>query len=310
MMYDTRFNVGSRMHLSIRRSVAGVSLLALIAAPGVATSQQPGRPAEDSIPRELVVALLNLQPGPGGGNDIRVGKAPDDVPPELLPPGLQVLGSVNQFETAIIVVIAPQPPDTAIGTLEARLVSLGWTNPPTPRMPQPRGFVAADFGVGSFDRPEVLCRGEEFVTLSGTYRRSGGSVIKISYNRGQRYSACKARQDAAMYRSPYDEAPVPTLRAPFGSMMKDGNGMSSSGSTVTTSTRLSTRLKPAEIVAHYDKQMRDQGWTAGTEGNVPFLAARTYVKNDDKARSWTAVLTSLTLPDATEQDVTLRLSRR
>jgi len=56
--------------------------------------------------------------------------------------------------------------------------------------------------------------------------------------------------------------------------------------------------------------MRDQGWTAGTEGNVPFLAARTYVKNDDKARSWTAVLTSLTLPDATEQDVTLRLARR
>jgi hypothetical protein len=34
---------------------------------------------------------------------------------------------------------------------------------------------------------------------------------------------CKPRQDVTTYRSPYDEAPVPLLRAPLGSITNDGS---------------------------------------------------------------------------------------
>ena len=102
-----------------------------------------------------------------------------------------------------------------------------------------------------------------------------------------------------------------SFRAPIGSVTKDGNNMGSSGQTVVTmGTRLGTRLKTSEVIQHYDKQMRDQGWTPAAEGSVPFFSARTYRKNDEKARAWSALLVSMVGADSTEQDVSLRLTRK
>jgi hypothetical protein len=297
------------MHSTISRWLAAIMLCL---APVVLAAQPPTKPVEapESIPRELVLALLNLGPGMGGGADIRVGKAPDDIPLDLLPPGFEILGSTTQFESSVIVLAAPQQPDSAVARYEAHLLSGGWTKPPVPQSRPMRGFVSADVGQVAFDRPDMACRGEALVTYAGTYRRNGGSLVKVSYNRGTRYSMCKTRQDVTTYRSPYDEAPVPLLRAPLGSITNDGNGMSASGNnTFTLSTRLSTRLKPGEVVVHYDKQMREQGWTSIGDGSVEFLAAHTYRKNDEQGRTWTGMLFSVTLPDSSQQDVTLKLTR-
>ena len=295
-------------------SMIGRSLLtaALLLSPALAVSQPPAKSsdADQPIPRELALALLNFGPGLGGSADIRVGKAPDDLPAELLPPGLQVLGSTTQYESSVIVLAAPQQPDSAISSYEAHLLASGWAKPPAPQTRAMRGFVPADAGQLGYDRPDVACRGEEYVTYASSYRRSGGSLLKVTYNRGTRFSMCKARQDATGYRSAYDEAPVPLLRAPFGAMSNEGSGMSSSGNnSFSLSTRLTTRLKPAEIVAHYDKQMREQGWASLGDGTLPFLAAHTYQKSDDQGRGWTGMLFSVSFPDSTHQDVTLRLVR-
>jgi hypothetical protein len=148
------------------------------------------------------------------------------------------------------------------------------------------------------------------VNLSSMYRSSGGSILKVSFNRGARYSACRQR-DEVTYRSLYDEAPVPTLRAPAGAMTTGAGGMSTSGNNqFTLSTQLSTRLKPTEVVAHYDTQMRAAGWAQTGDGALDFLAARTYQKKDEKDRTWSATLYSIKSPEALEQDVGLRLSRR
>ena len=297
----------------IRRSVA---LAMVVLAPAVSLAQSSARPpeSEEPIPRELALALLNMSPGPAGA-DIRVGKAPEDVPPELIPPGLKILGSTTQFDNAVIVLVAPQQPDSAIAALEAHLLKSGWTKPPIPTPRAQRGFVSADIGQFSYSPPDMVCRGDEFVMLSGSYRRAGGSVVKVAYNRSRQYSACKQREQMQMQmaRNPYDEAPVPLLRAPQGSMQapEGGGGMSSTGSSgITLSTRFRTQLKPAEVATHYDKQMRDQGWTPISEGAVEMLAARSYKKADDKGATWTAVLVSMTAPETSDQDVSLRLNRK
>src|SRR5262245_58581098 len=103
------------MTVAIRRTL---TLLAVLVSPALAISQ-PNKASDEPIPRELAMALLNLMPGTGGPTDILVGKAPDNIPPELIPPGYQVLGSLIQYENASIVLIAPQPPDSAISALEA-----------------------------------------------------------------------------------------------------------------------------------------------------------------------------------------------
>jgi hypothetical protein len=297
------------------RSKFGCSLAQLVffLTPVLVSAQPRGKAADsqEPIPRELALALLNLGPGiAGGGADILVGRAPDDAPPDLIPPGSQVLGSTTQFENMVIVFAAPQPPDSAISTYEAHLLRAGWMKPPTPPRPALRGFVPADAGLGSYDQPDIVCRGDSFVMFAASYRRTPGSLVKVTYNRGSRYSMCRMRQDVTTYRSPFDEAPVPVLRAPFGSITNDAGGMNATGPTsLSFSTRLSTRLKVPEVVAHYDKQMRDQGWTSIADGALQFLAAHTYRKNDDQGRPWAGTLFSVTLPDSLQQSVTLQLTR-
>lgn len=299
-----------RMRRSLLLATVSFSPLAMFA-------QVPSRPVEsqEPIPRELALALLNLGPGMGGGADIRVGKAPDDAPPELIPPGVEILGSTTQFENMVIVLASKQQPDSAISSIEAKLLASGWTKPPIPVSRQPRGFVPADIGLSNYSPPDMLCQGDAFVTMSGTYRRTAGSVIKLSYNRGQRYSACKARSEVTTVRAsnPYEDAPIPLLRAPQGSISgSDGSssGMSMSPNTITMGTHFKTRLKASEVSAHYDKQMREQGWTPIADGGAEIVAARSYRKTDEKNRSWTAMLIAMNAPDAGEQDVFLRMNAK
>ena len=283
----------------------------LVLAPVLSAAQMPTRSsdADQLIPKELALALLNFG-SMNAAADIKVGKPPDDAPSELLQPGLQVLGSTSQFETSVIVFAATQQPDSAIAVYEAGLLASGWTTPPAPQPRQLRGFVPADVGQVSYDRPSIVCRGDDYVALSSWYRRSGGSLLKVMYNRGTRYSICKSQQQGSTYRSPYDEAPVPLLRAPFGTMSSGGSDMSAAGNnSFTLSTRFATRLKPAEVVAHYDRQMRDQGWASIGDGTSAFFAVHTYRKNDDQGRGWTGMLFSVAFPDSAQQDVTLRLVR-
>ena len=296
------------MRHTIRRSLA----VTLLAAP-VVVAAQPGPKAgdpQDMIPRELAIALLSYSPGMAP-TDIRVGKAPDDIPPELVPPGLQVLGSMTQFENSVIVLAAPQTPDSAVALLEAALLGSGWTKPPVPQSRPRTGFVPANDFSGGYDPPQIVCHGDAFASFSSAYRRSGGSIVKISYNRGSRFSACKTQPDVNVTRSSVDEPPIPMLRAPEGSMMSGGGGMMGFGNGNTMiSTQLSTKLKPAEVVAHYDKQMIAAGWTSLSAGAADNVAVHNYRKTDDKAHVWTAILLSIIGPDEKAQDVSLRLSRR
>jgi hypothetical protein len=296
------------MHRMVGRYLAAVT----IAMPVLAAAQPGTKSAEsqEMIPRELAVALLSYSPSMVP-NDIRVGKAPDDIPPELVPAGLQVLGSMTQFESSVIVLVAPQPPDSAIALIQNGLLGIGWTRPPIPQTRPRSGFVPANDLSGAYERPEIVCRADAFASFTSAYRRSGGSIVKISYNRGARFSACKAPPDANTYRSPMEDAPIPTLRAPAGSITANGGaGMNGSMNNVTVSTRLSTRLKPGEVVAHYDTQMISAGWTSLTEGAADNVVVHNYRKKDDKDRIWTATLLSMVVPDAMEQDVSLRLTRR
>ena len=307
------------MPTSIRSFVRSVlwsfcALAGFSALPTEVGAQVP--PARDGppelIPRDLVVALLTFGSG-AGGSDLKVGKVPDDTPPEFVLPGAEVLGSMTQYENLVVVLGVRETPDSAVGVMQTRLLASGWTRPPMPsRQPALRGFVAADVavGFGMGDMPNVLCRGDESVTLSSMYRSSGGSLLKVAFNRGARYSLCRQREGAMVHRSPLDEAPIPVLRAPPGSMMTSGNGTSASSDQVTMSTRLSTRLSPGDVIAHYDTQMRAAGWAPIGNGALEFLAARTYRKTDDKAQSWSAVLYSIKSPNARDQDVALTLSRR
>ena len=292
------------MHSTLTRVALTLALV-----PSVALAQRSpaGSDSQAPVPRELAIALMSFGPGMSP-NNLLIGKAPEDIPPELIPPGTEILGSVTQFEQRIVVLGVKESPDSAISAMQTKLLATGWKEPPRAPSMNRGGFVGADAFSSMGARPDVVCRGDEVVVLSSTYRRSGGSILKLSYSKGQRYNSCTIRQDS--YRSPYDDAPVPTLRAPIGSISK-GNGMGGgSEGEVQLTTKLGTTLKPAEIVAHYDKQMTAAGWASRSEGAADIVAVHTYRKADDKGRQWTASLVAQTVPDGMDTDVSLRLYRR
>jgi hypothetical protein len=292
------------MHSTLMRVALTLALI-----PSVALTQRPaaGSDSQEPVPRELAMALMSFGPGMSP-NNLLIGKAPEDIPPELVPPGAEILGSVTLFEQRIVVLGVKESPDSALSAMHTRLLGIGWKEPPRAPSMNRGGFVGADAFSAMGSQPDVVCKGDEVVVLSSTYRRSGGSVLKVSYSKGQRYNSCTIRQDA--YRSPYDDAPVPTLRAPAGSISK-GNGMGgSSDGEVQLTTKLGTTLTPAEVVAHYDKQMIAAGWTSRSDGSADVVAVHTYRKTDDKARPWTATLVAQRIPDGMDTDVSLRLYRR
>lgn len=290
-----------------------IALLTAVAAPLVTDAQPtPSQASQpDFIPRELAMALLNLSGSGPGGADIRIGGSPETAPPEFVPPGAQVMGSMTRFGSTTLVLAFLEKPDSAIALTEAHLLASGWTRPMTPfARSMSRGFVS-DFAGAVNQMPKVMCRAKAFANLSAMYRISGGSLLKLEYNRDGRMPWCTGESEQESMRAPYDGAPIPTLRAPAGSVSSGGGGMSSSGrSDVSLSTRLSTKLTPAELIAHYDTQMRSEGWTSVLEGAVEFLSARTYRKADEKERVWFAMLFAMSVADGLEKDVSLRLSRR
>jgi hypothetical protein len=299
------------MRSSCSKLVAGLLVSAFLQPLDAQVTSDRGSQPE-MIPRDLVVALITFGPGSGATN-LQVGKVPEDAPPELVPPGSQIVGSMTQFDNMVIVLGMPEAPDSAIGTMEARLLTSGWTRPPAPPVRNmPRGFVSSDYvTMGPGGAPGYLCKGDESVNLSSMYRAAGGSLLKLNYNRGGRYPMCRQQQrDETIVRSPFDEAPVPILRAPPGAMMTSGGGgMSGSSDGVTVRGRLSTRLKPAEAVAHYDTQMKAAGWSPLGDGAVDFMAARRYQKKDERNRNWYGTLYAIK-GEGLDLDVALQLSRR
>ena len=100
----------NRMNRMVVHALAVVVVLPVLT--GAQTTTTPVE-SQEMIPRELALALMSFSPGMSPEN-LRVGKAPEDIPPELVALGFQVLGSMTQFENSIIVFAAPQPPDSAI----------------------------------------------------------------------------------------------------------------------------------------------------------------------------------------------------
>jgi hypothetical protein len=286
--------------LTIALALAGALARPLLAQTG----------AQDPVPRELVVALLDY--GPGAQNlDLRVGRAPDGLPAELIPAGARIVGSVNRFEGTLTVVVVPTHPDSALIGLGNRLVGAGWQRP-QPFMPRPAGtgggFVVGASGSGSPDFPDMYCRGRDYAALFASYRRAGETLVKINYTPNAMSSPCRRDETGRVYRGMMDDAPVPTLYAPDGAR-STGGGRSSGSDGVHLTTHLITSLDATKLAAHYGTQMIAAGWTLVNEGAGDWFAARLFRK-EDKGVAWYGGLIVTARPDGYDRDVVLQLTRK
>ena len=309
-------------------------LLALLLAAPLA-AQAPGaatpRPPSDSVPRELVQALLPDSDG------LRVGEPAGDLPRDLLPPDGVVLGSVETGSYSTTIVVVMQPEHEAIAAHETRARAAGWTPPSPAAMPSPygdgpqRGFLPSAYraemrasmgvvvgpmgmgrGTTRATSAAPLCRGNAMLLATTTPWSGGRTLLRLQSMNAAQYSPCRPRMPEAMpqqlvrHVTVYDSI-IPALRPPPRAQVRPAGGGGSSNDWENR-VEIEGATTPPELLAHYAAEMAREGWTpvddAATAASV---AVQIWRKTDAAGREWQATLTFIGRGGARRTSGSLRL---
>ena len=283
----------------MRNALLTTIWLAMAAAVPVAAQD---RPRSDSLPRDLVIALLGGSLG-GRQIDIRPGLADDSLPPALFRDAL-LLGFADYRVTTTTVAYFPYAPQATIDTITARLVTAGWTAAPVDTTPE-RGFVTAYGG----NMPQAICRGRAIVVPTVAVRTLNRTLAIISRQGSDGASFLCGGESRRMSRmNSMSDTPLPALTPPAGMTTQGGggSGVASRDRAMTMTTSLSGSVPLPSIHTHYADLFTKAGWkkveerTGDTVGVVTFEIV-------SGGESWhCALVTSIPAIDAADVFLTLR----
>jgi hypothetical protein len=261
------------------------------------------RPTSDSLPRELVIALLGGSLG-GSRVDVRAGLADDSLPAELFRDAL-VLGFADYRTATTTVAWFPYAPQATIDTIKTRLVAAGWKAAPQTEDTQ-RGFVTAFGGT----RPQAICRDRVAVVPTVMVRSINRTLAVISrqFSQGAEFLCGGdpmriARRDAAA------DSPLPALVPPPGMQSRGGgsSGMAGGDRSMTMSTTLNGVLPVRDILAHYAGLFTTEGWRKVDEAATGSVAIATFEITAKGARWHCAFVISAPTDDSVDVHLTLRM---
>ncbi len=270
----------------------------VVAAPAI------GAQSRDSIPRELVLALLGVQSRMAGA-ELLVGKAPASLPAEVLSPDVRVLGGFEGDQQSTTVLVVPARSDEARRQLRERLEKAGWKRPPESARPQrpTRGFVDHRF---SDDTPDGWCRGEQSVMTSSAPRAPGSVTMTVYHMRSGMGGMCAAQ---GRYGTSVDELPIPVLESPDG-FVTEGNGYGGGGPEWSLRATLRGRGSTVDaILRHYTAQLVGAKWSAGDRSAVASAGLQLLRLADGEAK-WTGVFGVVSRDEEGGYDVFLNLRKR
>jgi len=284
----------------IRLRRTGWALCMFMAGAASVQAQSARESQEGAVPREFAQVLLA-----NAGGEFRFGDIPENLPgAEQLAAGARVIGSVvwrNRSESAIAV---REPVAEAREPFEARLRAAGWVERPEPNQPD-RGFLPAY----TADRYRGFCWPGTDAQLVMNVRRNptGGSYILLSY-----YEPGEGRFCAAPPSRPSPtalESLMPSLRPPDGAEVVGGGGGGGGGNEYETRSAVTTSHTPAQLIRHFQPQLREQGWSIAEQLNgkeMAFIFARKKRDNGADLLLWV----SAARQDAERAGLTMRIAVR
>lgn len=286
--------------MSAARSVL-LSICCSLAAAVPLRAQQ--RPPSDSLPRELVIALLGGSLG-GSRVDVRAGLGDDSLPVELFRDAL-VLGFADYRTSTTTVAWFPFAPQATIDTIKARLVAAGWKAAPQTEDTQ-RGFVTAYGG----SRPQAICRDRVAVVPTVMVRSINRTLAVISrqFSQGAEF-LCGGDPMRVSRRDVLADSPLPSLVPPPGMQSRGGSssGMAGSDRSMTMSTTLNGLLPVRDILAHYAGLFTTEGWRKVDEAATGSLAVAAFEITAKGARWHCAFVISAPADDSVDVYLTLRM---
>jgi hypothetical protein len=284
----------------MRRTLIAWSMV-LLALP--AGAQQ--RPRSDSLPRELVTALLGGSLG-SRQVDVQAGLADDSLPADLFRDAL-VLGFANYRIASTTVAYFPYDPKMTIDTIKTRLAAAGWKV--APEDPDTiRGFVPAFGGT----RPLAICRDRQVVVPTVIVRSLNRTLAVISRqgSQGSDY-LCGGRSQLIerIGRRSTDDTPLPSLTVPPGMEMHGAgsSGVASQDRAMSMSTSLTGTMPLKQIVAHYSDLFVKAGWTKVEEQFASSIGVTTF-EITSKGVPWhCAFIVSIPTTGAADVQLMLRM---
>jgi len=263
------------------------------------------RPRSDSLPRDLVIALLGGSLG-GRNIDILAGMADDSLPADLFRDAL-ILGYADYRVTRTSVAYFPYDPKTTIDTIKARLVAKGWTVAPQEE-DSTRGFVTAYGG----SRPLAICR-DRIAIVPTVMMRSINRTLAVISRQGSQGAdfLCGSRSQMMerMGRRSTENTPLPSLTPPPGMESGGGGstGIASERRAMSMSTSLSGMLPLKQILAHYSELFIKSGWTKVEEQFATAIGVMTF-EITSKGQAWhCAFIVSMPANDAADVQLMLRM---
>jgi hypothetical protein len=284
--------------MRLARTVLSLSLAAVPLA-----AQQ--RPRSDSLPRDLVVALLG---GSLGSRyvDVQAGLADDSLPAALFRDAL-LLGVADYRISSTTVAYFPYAPQATLDTIKARLVAAGWQLPPQPQDTM-RGFVHANAG----SMPDVICRANAVIMPRVMIRTLNRTLAVISRQQegGMSYMCNRDPSQGFGYRNAAQNTPLPRLLAPPG-LQSRGSGTSGSPDNDGGMNMETSMVGPSDaqvILAHYESQFIAAGWRRTEQAQLKSIGVATF-EITEKGVSWYSALV-VTAPTQDAAQVRLTLSKK
>ena len=264
------------------------------------------RPQSDSLPRELVVALLG---GSLGGRNVSVqaGRAHDSIPASVFRDA-EVLGFADFRMSSMTVAYFPYAPQATIDTINARLVAAGWTMPQE-RVDSTRGFVSG-YGGGV---PHGVCRGQAMVFPNVTVRTLNRTLAVVARHESQSpRGPCGNNAVEVRGRGywPGANTPLPTLPPPAG-MQNRGGGSSGSpdgDDAMAMRAELEGALPLRDVMLHYQGLFTRAGWRMVEELSSSSIAIATF-EITQHGKSWHCAFVGR-IPSSNKTDVHLTLRQR
>jgi hypothetical protein len=255
----------------------------------------------EAVPRELVMALLDIEIMGLVKPDLYVGKLPPRFPANFsVAPGGSVLGAVrypipteDSAYFGLIVETTRDAPQVALTNLETTLTRNGWKKSSGAR--EQEGFVQSP-GEG---QPVRFCTGSAELNAVTKPRPAGGTYLKLFVAEGIRTTVCGG---GSMFGQSPDrsEASMPTLVNPAGAVGL-GNSTHSGPGSSERSVVLTIDMSLSALVEHYAKQLRDAGWITGNKITDSRMLMQTFAKKDEKGQQLIGILSAIqtTRPNST-----------
>jgi hypothetical protein len=280
-----------------------VLTLAFVLSAPPANAQQ--RPRSDSLPRDLVIALLGGSLG-SRSIDVQAGMADDSLPADLFRDAL-ILGVADYRVTRTSVAYFPYDPKTTIDTIKARLVAKGWTVAPH-EADSTRGFVTAYGG----SRPLAICRDRIAIVPTVMMRSLNRTLAVISRQGSQGVEFLCGRSpdmDRLRRMRGAEDTPLPSLTPPVGMDSRGGgtSGIASQERAMSMSTSLNGLLPMKQILAHYSELFIKAGWKKVEEQAATSIGVMTF-EITSKGETWhCAFIVSMPANDAADVQLMLRM---